>query len=152
MSCAEKAAYESEIDDGSFGSELVIAVAISIASFDAGWTCAGRRDVAVVGGGSGKSGASCGGLYHVTDGSERGCRVMGATASASSATDQSVDYKNSFNGRDYNVVVHGSADVQCSGKADGLLRLDASYSAPNPGTGPAYWVQLPVVAEGALVR
>ena len=37
---------------------------------------------------------------------------MGATASASSATDQSVDYKNSFNGRDYNVVVHGSANAQ----------------------------------------
>lgn len=61
----------------------------------------------------------------------------GATASASSANTMDVSYEPRMRPwLTFSVPVTGSASAQATGRADGLLRVDADYSAPNPGSSP----------------
>ncbi len=61
----------------------------------------------------------------------------GSSASASSTTSQSVGYYGSYINTPpltFSVPVNGSATAEATGQADDLLRLNATYQAPNPGT------------------
>ncbi|MDB5349667.1 MAG: hypothetical protein JWN86_914 [Planctomycetota bacterium] len=80
----------------------------------------------------------------------------GPTASAASSKTQDARYYNfgrsssdDPNKPIYTVPVKGSADAQATGRADGLLHLDASYSTGNPGSSPAILSPLPVAASAS---